>query len=139
MKEVADFQEYMELCNQLAMKTASKGNAPVGRIILNGNQIIARAEETSHSKQDITCHAEIEAIRKARNRVGVDMSGCTLVSTHEPCVMCGYTIRFHKISRVVYKKESPYFGSVSSSMNMLLTRDVPNHWSNPPQIIQFKD
>ena len=102
-------------------------------------EIIAKAEEATHSKQDITCHAEIEAIRKARKKVGIDMSECTMVSTHEPCVMCGYAIRFHKISRVVYKKKVKPFGSISSTMEILRTIEAPNHWSNPPQIIQSKN
>jgi len=75
----------------------------------------------AHSKQDITCHAEIEAIRKARRIVGQDMSECTLISTHEPCVMCRYAIRLHKIARVVYRKKVKPFGSITSSMEVLST------------------
>ncbi len=127
----------MDLCDQLAVKAGAKGNAPVGCIILNGNQIIAKAEEAGHTKQDITCHAEIEVIRKARKKIGIDMSECTLVSTHEPCVMCGYAIRFHKIKKVVYKNSVKHFGSVHSTMGILTTNEVPKHWSKPPQIIQL--
>lgn len=138
MKKAEDYRKYMEICEKLAIKAASKGNAPVGCILLKGNQIIAKAEEAGKSKEDITCHAEIEAIRQARIEIGVDMSGCTLVTTHEPCVMCGYAIRFHKISTVVYKEKSQFFGSINSSMNVLNTADVPNHWNKPPEIIPFK-
>ncbi|MFT5386090.1 MAG: tRNA(adenine34) deaminase [Saprospiraceae bacterium] len=137
MNKIEGFQKYMQICDKLAAKAAEKGNAPVGSIILNGSQIIAEAEEAGSSKQDITCHAEIEALRKARKKMGADLSGCTLVSTHEPCVMCGYAIRFHKISKVVYKNSVPHFGSVSSSMDVLLTEDTPKHWSQPPQVIQL--
>ena len=139
MKEVEDFQKYMEICNQLAMKAASKGDTPVGCIILNGDQIIARAEEAGRIKQDVTCHAEIEAIRKARKKIGVDMSECTLVTTHEPCIMCGYAIRFHKIGKVVFKNRVEHLGSVSSIMKVLSSSEVPNHWGKPPEIIHFKN
>ena len=139
MNETRDFKMYFDICNQLAFKAGEKGNASVGCIILHGNQIIVKAEEAGHSKQDITCHAEIEAIRKARKIIGVNMSECTLVSTHEPCVMCGYAIRFHKIGKVVYKNKVSHLGSVSSTMAILTTDGVPNHWGNPPQIIQFKN
>lgn len=139
MKSVENYQTYMEVCYQLALKAGGKGNAYVGCIILQGNKVIAKAEEAGHSKQDITCHAEIEAIRKARKIIGVDMSDCTLVSTHEPCVMCAYAIRFHKISKVVYKNKVNYLGSVSSTMAILTTDEVASHWSKPPQIIQFKN
>jgi len=128
----------MEICEALAEIAAEKGNAPVGSIILKGNQIIARAEEAGHSKQDVTCHAEIEVIRKARKTIGVDMSGFTLVSNKEPCVMCGYAIRFHKISTVVYKEKVSHLGSVSSSMKVLSSTEVPDNWSKAPEIIQIK-
>jgi tRNA(adenine34) deaminase len=139
MNEVRDFKMYLEVCNQLALKAGGKGNTSVGCIILHGNKIIVKAEEAGHSKQDITCHAEMEAMRKARKIIGVDMSECTLVSTHEPCVMCGYAIRFHKIGKVVYEKKVSHLGSVSSTMAILTTDEVASHWSEPPQIIQFKN
>ena len=138
MKKVEEFQNDMNICDQLADKAKEKGNAPVGSIILFENRIIARAEEAGHSKQDVTCHAEIEAIRQARKLIGIDMSGCTLISTHEPCIMCGYAIRFHKISKVVYKNKVKHLGSISSIMKILATTEVPEHWGKPPQIIQLK-
>jgi tRNA(adenine34) deaminase len=128
----------MEVCNELAMKAAFKGNAAVGCVILHEDQIIVQAQEAGHIKEDITCHAEIEAIRVARRKLGVDLSNCTLVTTHEPCVMCGYAIRFHKIGRVVYENEVNHFGSITSKMPILRTLDVPKHWSTPPEIIQIK-
>ena len=133
-----NFQKYMEICEQLANSAAAKDNAPVGCIIVKGNQVIVKAEEAGHSKEDITCHAEIEAIRITREKIGIDMSECTLVSTHEPCVMCGYAIRFHKIGMVVYKNEVKHLGSITSKTSILRTLDVPNHWSSPPEIIQLK-
>ena len=128
----------MEICESLAKKAASKGNAPVGSIILKGNQIIAKGEEAGQSKQDITCHAEIEALRNARKKIGKDMSGYILMSTHDPCVMCGYAIRFHKISTVVYKEPVSHFGSINSEMKVLKTDKIPEHWSKPPAIIRIK-
>jgi len=137
MKHTNNFQIYMEKCDQLAIKAKERGNAPVGCIILFGNEIIAEAEEAGHSKQDISYHAEMEAIRNARKIIGVDMSECTLVSTHEPCIMCGYAIRYHKIKKVVYKNPVEYLGSINSSMKVLVTEEVPKHWSKSPEVILF--
>ncbi len=50
----------MDVCDQLAIKAGEKGNTPVGCIILEGSKIIAKAAEAGQSKQDITCHAELE-------------------------------------------------------------------------------
>lgn len=131
-------KKHMEICELLANSARSKGNSQVGCVIVKDNKIIASAEEAGHSSKDVTCHAEMEAIRKARKRYGTDLSECTLVSTHEPCVMCGYAIRFHKLGKVVYKNEVDYFGSITSEMPVLRTLDVPDHWSSPPKIIKLK-
>ncbi|MFT4568256.1 MAG: tRNA(adenine34) deaminase [Saprospiraceae bacterium] len=129
--------KYMRLSDSLAKLAASKGNTPVGCVIVMKGKIISQAQEAGSSKQDVTCHAEIEAIRKARKKIGLDMSDCTLVTTHEPCVMCGYAIRFHKIKTVVYKNKVKHLGSISSAMTILATNNVPEHWSLPPIIIQL--
>ncbi|MCG8331058.1 MAG: nucleoside deaminase [Chitinophagales bacterium] len=135
-KELLD--TYINRCEQLGQNAAAKGNAPVGCIIIRNDKIIAEAEETATSKQDVTCHAEIEAIRIARQLMGKDMSDCTMISTHEPCIMCAYAIRFHGIKTVIYKNEVKFLGSVNSKMDVLNTIDVPGHWSKPPKIIQLK-
>jgi tRNA(adenine34) deaminase len=137
MIEIEGIKSYMQVCEQLGRSAADKGNSPVGCVILIDDQIIAYAEEASKSAEDVTCHAEIEAIRKARLRYGTDLSMCTLISTHEPCVMCGYAIRFHKIRRVIYKNEVEHFGSITSAMPVLRTSDVPNRWNEGPEIIRF--
>jgi len=132
------YAPFMEVCEALAIQAAKLGNAPVGCLIIKGNKIVAEAIEAGHSKQDITCHAEIEAIRMARKKLGKDLSDCELVTTHEPCLMCGYAIRFHKINKVIYKEAVPYLGSITSDMAMLTTLEVPPHWGNPPEIYQLK-
>jgi tRNA(adenine34) deaminase len=129
--------KYMRLSDSLAKLAASKGNTPVGCVIVMKGKIISQAQEAGSSKQDVTCHAEIEAIRKARKKIGLDMSDCTLVTAHEPCVMCGYAIRFHKIKTVVYKNKVKHLGSISSAMTILATSNIPEHWSLPPIIIQL--
>ena len=53
---------YIKRCELLAEEAAAKGDAPVGSIITKGEEIIAEAIEASKHKNDITCHAELEAI-----------------------------------------------------------------------------
>ena len=84
-----NFENYLKICRQLGIKAAAKGNPAVGAVVVRDNQIISEAQEAGRSKNDVSCHAEIEAIRKAVTILGtVDLSGCQLISTHEPCVMC---------------------------------------------------
>ena len=129
---------YMRLCENLAVAAAEKGNAPVGAIIVKDEEILSEAEEAGKSRNDITCHAEIEVLRIAvRKLKSTDLSECILFTTHEPCIMCSYAIRFYKIKKVVYRNPVDYLGGISSSMPLLTTDDVPPHWSKPPVIVHL--
>lgn len=132
-------QYYMNRCEELGNAAAKKGNSPVGAIIVKDGVIISEAQEAGKTKNDITCHAEIEAIRIAVKKLGSsDLSKCILFTTHEPCIMCSYAIRFYKIKKVVYKNNVDYLGGISSSMPLLISDDVPPHWSKPPEIVHLQ-
>ena len=91
------------------------------------------------TKKDITCHAELEAIRIAVHKLGtINLYGCILYSTHEPYVMCAYAIRFYKIKKVVYVHKANYLGGVSSPLPLLVTNEVPPHWNDAPIIVQLE-
>lgn len=130
---------YMHLCQKLGKAAAEKGNPPVGAIITKDDEIISEAEEAGRSKNDVTCHAEIEAIRIALKKLNpADLSECILFTTHEPCVMCSYVIRFYKIKKVVFQNAVDYLGGVTSSMPLLISGNVPPHWDKPPVVVQLK-
>lgn len=130
---------YMHRCEELALASARKGNPAVGALIVKNDKIISEAEEAGKSKNDITCHAEIEAIRKAiRELHSTDLGECILYTTHEPCVMCSYVIRFYKIKKVVFLHKVDYLGGISSSMPLLTSENVPPHWSASPEVVQLK-
>jgi tRNA(adenine34) deaminase len=81
----------------------------------------------------------MEAIRlAAKNLKTNDLSGYTLYSTHEPCIMCSYAIRFYRISKIIYLKQADYLGGISSSMPLLVTDQVPPHWGDAPELVHFK-
>ena len=129
---------YIRRCEILAKEAALKGDAPVGAVIIKDDEIISEAVEAVKSKNDITCHAELEAIRIAVKKMSSnDLSDCIIYSTHEPCIMCSYAIRFHKIRKVVYEHAVDYLGGVSSSMPLLLFKEVPPHWGEVPVIIHL--
>jgi tRNA(adenine34) deaminase len=135
MKSDAD---YMRRCAELGRRAANEGNSPVGSLIVRAGEIVSEAGEADRSKNDVTCHAEIEAIRGAVKKLQTnDLSDCTMYSTHEPCVMCAYAIRYYKIGKVVYRQAVRHLGGVSSSMPVLTTDEVPSHWSAAPAVVHF--
>ncbi|WP_394747149.1 nucleoside deaminase [Spongiimicrobium salis] len=138
MKKEA-LQTYMRQCEALAVKAGTKGNTPVGCIIVRNDKVIAAAEEATKTKEDVSCHAEMEAIRQARKKLGKDLSGAVLISTKEPCVLCGYAIRFHGIHTVVYKDEVSHLGGVTGPFPILTTTEVPETWPPPINIVHFEE
>src|SRR6476620_7988506 len=117
---------YLQRCLTLAKQAAEKGNSSVGAVIVKDNEIISEAEEAVKTKNDISCHAEMEVIRQAVKSLNTsDLSACILYTTHEPCVMCSYAIRFYKIEKVVYLHKANYFGGVSSPLPLLVTNEIP--------------
>ncbi|MDH6534339.1 nucleoside deaminase [Parabacteroides sp. 52] len=86
-----------------ARTAASKGEVPVGAIIVCNNQIIARAHNQTELLNDTTAHAEMLAITAATGVLGAKyLTNCTLYVTVEPCIMCAGAIGWAQISKVVY-------------------------------------
>jgi tRNA(adenine34) deaminase len=61
-----------------------------------------------------------------------------MYSTHEPCILCSYAIWFYKIKKLVYQHAVKYLGGISSSMPLLLVKEVPPHWGDVPVIVHLK-
>lgn len=79
------------------------GEIPVGAVIVCGGRIISRAHNLTETLNDVTAHAEMQAITSAANALGGKyLSGCTLYVTVEPCPMCAGAAGWAQISRVVY-------------------------------------
>ena len=130
---------YMQRCGLLGKTAAVKGNSPVGAIIIKADEIVSEAEEAGKSKNDVTCHAEIEAIRFAVAKMQTnDLSECIMYTTHEPCIMCSYAIRFYRIKKVVFQNAVQYLGGIGSSMPLLVSGEVPPHWGQAPEIVHWK-
>tara|TARA_B100001059_G_scaffold83516_1_gene81607 strand:+ start:141 stop:590 length:450 start_codon:yes stop_codon:yes gene_type:complete len=80
-----------------------QGEVPVGAVIVVNQQIIARAHNLTELLNDVTAHAEMQAITSASNYLGGKfLNNCTLYVTLEPCQMCAGALYWSQISRVVY-------------------------------------
>jgi tRNA(adenine34) deaminase len=80
-----------------------QGEVPVGAVIVVNQQIIARAHNLTERLNDVTAHAEMQAITSASNYLGGKfLHNCTLYVTLEPCQMCAGALYWSQISRVVY-------------------------------------
>jgi len=97
-------KKHMHMAIEDAMQSlGDEGGGPFGACIVENGQVIATAHNTVMEETDPTCHAEINAIRKAAKSLGrFDLSGCVIYSTTEPCPMCFSAIHWAKIDTIVY-------------------------------------
>jgi tRNA(adenine34) deaminase len=80
-----------------------KGEIPVGALIVVDNKIIARTHNLTELLNDVTAHAEMQAITSAANFLGGKyLAGCTLYVTLEPCQMCAGALYWSQISKIVF-------------------------------------
>ncbi len=86
-----------------AQKASDNDEVPVGAIIVQGNQIIARAHNQTEQLKDFTAHAEMIAYTSASNFLANKyLDACTLYVTLEPCVMCTGAGFWTQIGKIVY-------------------------------------
>ena len=94
---------FMKRALQEAQLAFDKNEIPVGAVIVMNNQIIARAHNLTETLNDVTAHAEMQAITAAANFLGGKyLKGCTLYVTLEPCQMCAGALYWSQISNIVY-------------------------------------
>jgi len=94
---------FMRRALQEAQIAYEAGEIPVGVIIVIDNTIIARAHNLTELLNDVTAHAEMQAITAAANYLGGKyLHDCTLYVTLEPCQMCAGALYWSQISRIVY-------------------------------------
>lgn len=76
---------------------------PVGAVIVAGDRIIARGHNLTQRLNDVTAHAEMQAITAAADHIGGKyLYDCTLYVTVEPCVMCAGALAWSQIPRIVF-------------------------------------
>ena len=100
---MADDTFYMRQALQEAREAFDRGEVPVGAVVVSRDRIIARSHNLTETLNDVTAHAEMQAITAAANYLGGKyLADCTLYVTVEPCVMCAGAIAWSQIGRLVF-------------------------------------
>ena len=103
MENPFDDTYFMKKALQEAEAAFDKGEIPVGAVIVVENRVIARAHNLTELLNDVTAHAEMQAITAASNFLGGKyLHNCTLYVTLEPCQMCAGALYWSQVSKVVY-------------------------------------
>ncbi len=89
-----------------AQKAYEQDEVPIGAVIVCKGRIIARAHNLTEMLNDVTAHAEMQAITAAANNIGGKyLNDCTLYVTVEPCPMCAGAIGWSQLGKLVYGAE----------------------------------
>jgi tRNA(adenine34) deaminase len=127
--------KFLERCRELASEAGRSGNTPVGAVVVHEGVIVGEGMESTLPDNDITRHAEIEAVRDALKRLGlVKLNGCSLYTTHEPCILCSYAIRHYQISWVGFENAVSTVGGFSSAWPILTATNI-TIWGSPPEVV----
>ena len=93
---------FMKQALEEAKKAYEVGEIPVGAVIVSNDKIIARSHNLTERLNDVTAHAEMQAITSAAEYLGGKyLKECTLYVTLEPCTMCGGALYWSQIDKVV--------------------------------------
>jgi len=119
--------QYMREALREARRGHREGEVPVGAVVIQGEEIIARAHNRPVHLNDPSAHAEILALRRAGRKLGnYRLPGCTLYVTIEPCAMCVGAIVQARIQRLVVGAMDLKAGACGSVLAVLNNRKL-NH------------
>lgn len=103
MTTILNDEYYMRHALNEAQIAFDKGEVPIGAVIVCQGRIIARAHNLTETLNDVTAHAEMQAITAAANFLGGKyLKDCTLYVTLEPCPMCAGGLLWSQITKIVY-------------------------------------
>jgi len=110
---------YMKMALQEAETALEKDEVPIGCVVVSNNRIIARAHNLTETLNDVTAHAEMQAITSAANFLGGKyLKDCTLYVTMEPCVMCSGALSWSQISKVVIGARDEQRGFINKHLSL---------------------
>ena len=95
--------EWLQMACEKARQGIAAGQSPFGAVVVSGGKLVAAAHNTVWKDTDPTAHAEVNAIRLAALALKrIELSGCEMFTTCEPCPMCLSAIHWSKLDRVVF-------------------------------------
>ena len=102
---------FMKKALQEAEMAFEKGEIPVGAVIVVADKVIARTHNLTELLNDVTAHAEMQAITAAANFLGGKyLKDCTLYVTLEPCQMCAGALYWSQITKIVFGASDTHRG-----------------------------
>lgn len=110
---------FMKMAFNEAETALEKDEVPIGCVVVSNNRVIARSHNLTETLNDVTAHAEMQAITSAANFLGGKyLINCTLYVTLEPCVMCSGALSWSQISKVVIGARDEQRGFINKNIKL---------------------
>lgn len=110
---------FMKLALQEAEYAMEKDEVPVGCIVVFKDRIISKAHNLTETLNDVTAHAEMQAITSSANFLGGKyLQNCTMYITLEPCVMCAGALSWSQISKVIIGARDEQRGFINKGLQL---------------------
>jgi tRNA(adenine34) deaminase len=110
---------FMKMAFHEAETAFEKDEVPIGCVVVSNNRVITRAHNLTETLNDVTAHAEMQAITAAANFLGGKyLKDCTLYVTLEPCVMCSGALSWSQISKVVIGARDEQRGFINKHLTL---------------------
>ena len=117
----------MERAIELAKESFEDGEVPVGAVVVRDEKIIGEGKNKVIFDNDVTSHAEINAIREASKKIkNYRLKDCSMYVTLEPCHMCSKAAVDARLSSIIFAASEPKTGSIISIDNFLDKKEL-NH------------
>lgn len=117
--EVYNDEYFMKQALQEARLAMKEDEVPVGAVVVVNKKIIGRGHNLTERLQDVTAHAEIQAITAASSYLGAKyLRDCSLFVSLEPCVMCAGALFWSQIGRVVFAAPDPKRGYTQQGVKL---------------------
>lgn len=123
---MSELDGWMMECLRLAREAALRDEVPIGALVVRDGVVIGSGRNTREELHSVTGHAEIQAIEEAsRFLKSWRLTGCTLVTTLEPCVMCAGAIVQARVEKLVFGAHDPKGGG--HTLFSILNSEKLNH------------
>ncbi|MFL2709525.1 MAG: nucleoside deaminase [Gammaproteobacteria bacterium] len=120
-------KSFMQSALIKAKESFNHGEVPVGAVVVKDGEIIGEGRNNVISDQDVTSHAEINAIRAASNTIkNYRLNKCSIFITLEPCHMCAKAIIDARLESIIFATKEPKTGSIVSVDNFF-DKEYLNH------------
>ena len=102
-----------------AERAGSRGDIPIGAVVVRGGSVIGAAANEREARNDPTAHAEVLALRAAANELGSwRLTACTMYVTLEPCPMCAGALVLARVDRLVWGAQNTDAGAALTLYNI---------------------